>query len=84
MTEQNPEIVDVAVEGLGGTVVRRPLGDVEAEIAAAEEAQRAAKAEARKKLHDERREERKEKVDAKVAELKAKLQRDRAPADQST
>ena len=72
-SEQNPEIVDAAVSQLGGEMVRRPLDEVEAEIAAAEEAQRAAKAEARKKLRDERRAEHKDKVEKKVAELKSKL-----------
>ena len=84
VSEQNPEIVDVAVEPLDGTIVRRPLDEVEAEIAAAEEAQHAAKVEARKKLRDERREEHKEKVQAKVADLKGKLHHDRATAGQST
>jgi uncharacterized membrane protein len=84
VSEQNPEIVDAAVEPMGGEVVRRPTDEVEAEIAAAEEAQAEAKAEARKKLRDERRAEQKEKVDAKVAELKGKLHRDRAPAGHST
>ena len=80
VSEQNPEIVDAAVARLGATVVRRPLAEVEAEIAAAEEAQHAAKVEARKKLRDERREEHKEKVQAKVADLKGKLHLDRDAA----
>ncbi len=84
VSEQNPEIVDVAVEGLGGTVIRRPLDEVEDEIAAAEEAQHAAKVAARKKLREERREEHKEKVQAKVADLKGKLHHDRATAGGST
>ena len=84
VSEENPEIVDVAVERLDGTVVRRPLDEVEAEIAAAEDAQHAAKVEARKKLRDERREEHKEKVQAKVADLKGKLHHDHATAGGST
>ena len=84
VSEENPEIVDVAVERLDGTVVRRPLDEVEGEIAAAEEAQHAAKVEARKKLRDERREEHKEKVQAKVADLKGKLHHDHATAGGST
>ena len=71
--EQSPEVVDSAMERLGGTVVRRPLDDVEAEIAVAEDAQRAAKQEARKRLHEQRREQRKEQVQQKIAELKSKL-----------
>jgi uncharacterized membrane protein len=73
VSEQSPEVVDAAVERLGGTVIRRPLLDVEAEIAAAEDAQRAAKEAARKQLHEQRRAQLKEKIQAKIAELKAKL-----------
>jgi uncharacterized membrane protein len=80
VVEQSPEVIDAAMHGLNGTVLRRPLADVEAEIAAAEEAQRAAKREARKKLHEERRKERKEDVQAKIAELKSKLHVDRPVA----
>jgi uncharacterized membrane protein len=82
--EQSPEVIDAAIHRLNGTVLRLPLDDVEAEIAAADEAQRAAKKEARKKLHEERRNQAKEKVQAKIAELKSKLHLDRpATADQS-
>ena len=73
LDEQSPEVIDSAVERLGGSVVRRPLEQVEAEIAAAEDAQRAAKKAARKALREKRREERKEKIHEKIAELKAKL-----------
>jgi uncharacterized membrane protein len=73
VSEQSPEIVDSAIERLGGLVVRRDVYDVEAEIAAAEEAQRAAKKEARRLLHEKRREARREKVQAKIDELKEKL-----------
>jgi uncharacterized membrane protein len=73
VSEQSPEVVDAAVQRLGGTIVRRALVDVEAEIAAAEDAQRAAKEAARKQLHEQRRTQIKEKVQAKIAELKAKL-----------
>jgi uncharacterized membrane protein len=73
VSEESPEIIDAAIKRLGGTIVRRPLEDVEGEIAALEDAQREAKKAARKRLHDQRRAERKEKVRAKIAELKAKL-----------
>ncbi|MFL5908772.1 MAG: DUF1269 domain-containing protein [Solirubrobacterales bacterium] len=73
VSEQSPEIVDAAVERLGGTIARRDVYDVEAEIAAAEDAQQAAKRAARKALHEQRRQERKEKIQAKIAELKSKL-----------
>jgi uncharacterized membrane protein len=82
--EQSPEVIDAAIHRLNGTVLRLPLADVEAEIAAADEAQRAAKQAARKKLHEERRAALKEKVQAKIAELKSKLHLDRpATADRS-
>ena len=74
VSEQSPEVVDSAMDRLGGTVTRRSVVDVEAEIAAAEDAQRAAKQAARKRLHEERREQRKEQVQDKIAELKSKLQ----------
>jgi uncharacterized membrane protein len=73
VSEQSPEVVDAAIERLDGTIVRRSVEDVEAEIAAAEDAQRAAKKEARKRLHEQRQAQRKEKIQAKIAELKAKL-----------
>ena len=47
--EQSPEVVDAAMSGVGGTVLRRPVAEVEAEIAAAEEAQRKAKREAQQR-----------------------------------
>jgi uncharacterized membrane protein len=73
VTEQSPEIVDTAMSGLGGTVLRRPVDDVEAEIAAAEQAQREAEREANKELMRGRREHTNEQVQTKVQELKAKL-----------
>lgn len=71
--EPSTEILDAAMSDRGGTVVRRPVADVEAEIAAAEDAERKAKQEARKELHRSRRERSKAAVDAKIEELKAKL-----------
>lgn len=73
VTEQSADVVDTAMQGLGGMVLRRSVDDVEAEIAAAEQAQRAAKKKARKELSDARHKKHKDDVDAKVAELKAKL-----------
>jgi hypothetical protein len=78
--EQSPEVVDTAMARRSGTVVRRPVDDVESEIAAAEEAQREAKKEARKKLREARHKKRREEVRAKIEELKAKLHLDRKPA----
>jgi hypothetical protein len=48
-----------------------------AEIAALEDAQRAANKAARKRLHEQRRAERRAKIQAKIVELKAKLHIDR-------
>lgn len=73
VSEPGPEAIDAIMAHLNGTVVRRSAADVELEIAAAEDAQRAAKKKARKELREAHHKEHKEKVDAKVAELKAKL-----------
>lgn len=60
---------------VGGTVLRRFVTDVEAEIAAAEDAERKAKWEARKELASSHREHDTAAVDVKLDELKAKLSR---------
>lgn len=73
ITEQSAEVVDTAMARLGGTVLRRPVDEVEAEIAAAEAAQLEAKQEATKELLRGRRERSKEQVQGKVEQLKSKL-----------
>lgn len=73
VTEQSREVIDTAMWKLDGEVMRRPVVDVEGEIAAAQEAQRTAEQEARKELHKARHEQRRENAHAKVEELKAKL-----------
>jgi uncharacterized membrane protein len=73
VTEQSPEVVDAAMADLGGTVLRRPVYEVEAEIAAAEQAQRKAKREADRELRRGRREHTKEQVQTTVEQMKAKL-----------
>jgi uncharacterized membrane protein len=73
VTEPTAEVVDSEMERLGGVVIRRPVAEVEAELAAAEEAARAAEEEARRKLREERKTELKEKVQQKIDELKAKV-----------
>ena len=78
VNEQSPEVIDAAMARLGGEVLRRPVVDVEEEIAAAQEAQRKAKHEARKELHKARVEKTKQDAHAKVEELKAKLHRPKA------
>ena len=71
--EQSPEIIDTAIARLSGTVDRFSVTHVEAEIAAAEDAQRAAKKKARKELHEQRQEQHKTEVHTKVEALKTKL-----------
>ena len=73
VVEQSPEVVDAAMTRFGGAVLRRPVEEVEAEIAAAEKAQREAKREANKELMRGRREHTKEQVHDKVEQLKAKM-----------
>jgi uncharacterized membrane protein len=70
--EQSWQVVDAAMSGLGGTVLRRSVYEVEAEIAAAEQAERTAKREARKELLRGRREHDQEAAHAKVENLKAR------------
>jgi uncharacterized membrane protein len=82
VSEQSDDVVDNAMARLSGTVLRRPVEEVEAEIAAADEAQKAAKREARKKLHAERRSELKEQVQQKVEALKTRQQELRAQQKQ--
>jgi len=73
VTEQSPEVIDAAMTELGGTVLRRPVADVEAELAAAQDAERKAKWEARKELARSHHEHDKAAVNAKLDELKTKL-----------
>ena len=80
VTEQSPEVVDAAMARLGGEVLRRRAIDVEEEIAVAEEAQRKAKHEARKELHQARVDKTKTNAHAKVEEMKAKLHRPKSGA----
>ena len=78
--EQSPEVIDAAMARLGGDVMRRPVVEVEQEIAAAQEAQRKAEREARKELQQARLENSKADAHAKVEELKSKLRRAKAGA----
>jgi uncharacterized membrane protein len=82
VSEQSTEVIDTAMARLGGTVVRRAASEVEAEIAAAEHAQREAKRKARKELLHARHEKHVERIREKLAELMAKLHRHKkAPAN---
>ena len=73
VVEQSPEVVDTAMARLGGTVLRRPVDEVQAEIAAAEQAEEEARRKATEELLRGRRDRTKEQVSAKVEQLKAKL-----------
>jgi uncharacterized membrane protein len=73
VSEDGPAAVDAAMVHLHGKILRRSVDDVEAEIAAAEHAQRQAKNHARKELLESRHKQQKGEIDAKVAALKAKL-----------
>jgi uncharacterized membrane protein len=75
VSEQSPEVIDTAMARLGGNVLRRRAGDVEAEVAAAERAQREAKRKARQELLHARHQKHMEHIREKIAELKAKLHR---------
>jgi uncharacterized membrane protein len=79
VNEQSPEVIDAAMARLGGEVTRRPVVDVEAEIAGAQEAQRNAQREARTQLQKARLEEQ-EDAHATVEELKSKLHRTNSAA----
>jgi hypothetical protein len=84
VSELNPEVIDAAMSDLGGTVLRRSVADVEAEIAAAEDAERKAKWKPTRSLPRSHREHDKAAVDAKLDQLKAKLSRgQKAPAQGS-
>ena len=80
VNEQSPEVIDAAMARLGGQIMRRPVFEVEQEIAAAPDAQRKAESEARSEVRKARLETSKEDAHAKVEELKAKLHRSKAGA----
>ena len=71
--EQSPEVVDLAMASFGGTVLRRGVLDVEAELAAADDAERKAAIEAELELVRAKRDQTRESVHAKIEQLKAKL-----------
>jgi uncharacterized membrane protein len=72
--ESGPAPVDGAMAALDGRVTRYARKDVEAEIAGAEEAAHKARAKARKELRHQRREATVEKVQAKLRELRDRVQ----------
>lgn len=73
LEEQTPEVVDLAMSNISGTVLRRTLASVETEMAYAQEVHQQARYTARRKLHEEHKQAHDEKVKAKLAQLKAKL-----------
>jgi uncharacterized membrane protein len=80
VSEESPVAIDAVMANLGGTVLRRSAGEVQAEVAAAGDAQREAKKQARKQLRDAHNKKQKAEIDAKLADLKAKLDRQKKPA----
>ena len=74
LDESGPAPVDGAMAALDGRVTRYVRKDVEAEIAGAQEAAHKARVKARKELHHQRREATVEKVQAKLRELRERLQ----------
>ncbi len=75
VSEPSPEVIDAAMADLGGTVLRRSVYEVEAEVAAIEKAERKAAREAQLELVRSRRDRDRDAAHAKVAALKAKLAR---------
>jgi uncharacterized membrane protein len=84
VTEQSPEVIDTAMAQLGGSVLRRPIDEVEAEIASAEKAARAAAREARKELWSARRERNNDEIQAKLDELNGRLHPQREESESVT
>ena len=78
--EQSPDVIDTAMARLGGHVMRRPVFELEQELAAAQDAQRKAEREARTELHKARLEKSQDDAHAKVEQLKSKLHRTKARA----
>jgi uncharacterized membrane protein len=72
--ESGSALVDGVMAALGGRVTRYDRTDVEAEIAGAQAAARHARIKARKELRHQRREATVEKVQAKLRELRERLQ----------
>jgi uncharacterized membrane protein len=73
VVEQSPDVLDAAMASLGGTVLRRSVADVEAEIDADDDEQRKAAWRSRKASLRTRQQRDKEDVRAKIGELKEKL-----------
>jgi uncharacterized membrane protein len=81
VNEPSDTVLDKAMADLGGTVLRRPEGDVLSELDAAEDAANAAQKAARKAVRDKKMAEIKEKREDRIAALKAKFARHHAASD---
>jgi uncharacterized membrane protein len=75
VTEPSPDIIDAGMAALGGTVLRRSVYEVEAEVAAIEKAESKAAREAQLELMRSRRDHDRDAAHAKVEALKAKVAR---------
>ena len=73
VTEPSPEIIDAAMAAFGGTVLRRSVYEVEAEVAAIEKAESKAAREAQEELMRSQRDHDRDAAHAKVEALKAKV-----------
>jgi uncharacterized membrane protein len=73
VNEPSTEVLDKAMDKLGGVVLRRSEADVLDELEAAEDAGKAAQAAARKAMLEKKKAEVKEKREDRIAALKAKL-----------
>jgi hypothetical protein len=83
VNEPTVDVLDKAMADLGGTVVRRPEGDVLSELEAAEDAAHAAQAAAQKTLREQKKAARKGKREDRIAALKAKFSRHHEASDQA-
>jgi uncharacterized membrane protein len=75
VTEPSGEVADAAMASFGGTVLRRSVSDVEAEVAAVEKAEREAARAAQLELMRSRRDRSRDAAHARVEGLKAKFGR---------
>lgn len=71
--EPAPSLVDAVMEKVGGTVTRRLRADVEAELAAAEEALQAARREASRVLRERRKAAGEQTIGDRLSEIKEKV-----------
>jgi uncharacterized membrane protein len=84
VNEPTTDVLDKAMENLGGVVVRKSEADVLTELDAAEDAAHAAQVAARKVLREKKMAEIKEKRGDRVAALKSKFSSHHSESDQKT